>query len=125
MFSRVGEQNEKVISKPNKKTRHYNSTESKDRIKKAAIWTFSRNGFKGIMVRTIAKRAKVNIAMIDRYFGGKNELFEVLMREFANAHKFRPLPYAPQKSLKEEVRLFLAFRTSEVAQDVPFARMLL
>lgn len=121
----MSEQNEKVISKPNKKTRPYNSTESKDRIKKAAIWTFSRNGFKGTTVRTIAKRAKVNIAMIDRYFGGKNELFEVLMRDFVDAHKSRELPYPPQKNLKEEIRLFLSFRTNEVAQDVPFARMLL
>lgn len=40
---------------------------------------FAENGFEGTSIRTIAKEAEINIAMISYYFGSKEKLLEALI----------------------------------------------
>lgn len=48
---------------------------TQDRLLNAARRQFSLNGFERTTVRDIAAEAGVNVALISRYFGGKEELF--------------------------------------------------
>ncbi|MGA9639729.1 TetR/AcrR family transcriptional regulator [Flavobacterium sp.] len=40
---------------------------------------FAENGFDGTSIRTIAKEAKINVAMVSYYFGSKEKLLEALI----------------------------------------------
>ena len=40
---------------------------------------FADNGFEGTSIRTIAKEAKINVAMVSYYFGSKDKLLEALI----------------------------------------------
>lgn len=40
---------------------------------------FADNGFEGTSIRTIAKEAKINVAMVSYYFGSKEKLLEALI----------------------------------------------
>lgn len=40
---------------------------------------FAENGFEGTSIRTIAKKAEINIAMVSYYFGSKDKLLEALI----------------------------------------------
>jgi AcrR family transcriptional regulator len=51
----------------------------KDQILAAAEVLFSEHGYEGTSVRMLAKEAKVNIAMINYYFGSKENLFSELV----------------------------------------------
>jgi AcrR family transcriptional regulator len=48
---------------------------TQDRLLNAARRQFALNGFERTTVRDIAAEAGVNVALISRYFGGKEELF--------------------------------------------------
>ncbi|MDN3596632.1 TetR family transcriptional regulator [Zunongwangia endophytica] len=54
-------------------------SEKQLQILKIAEELFSKNGFDGTSVRTIAKMANINIAMISYYFGSKEKLLETLV----------------------------------------------
>jgi AcrR family transcriptional regulator len=53
--------------------------EKQTEILLAAERLFAEEGFDGASIRTIAKEAKVNIAMISYYFGSKEKLLEALI----------------------------------------------
>lgn len=40
---------------------------------------FAENGFEGTSIRTIAKEAEINVAMVSYYFGSKEKLLEALI----------------------------------------------
>jgi len=48
---------------------------------------FSEYGFEGTSVRDLARKAKVNIAMISYYFGSKEQLMKVLIQNRAGAFR--------------------------------------
>lgn len=48
---------------------------TRERLVAAARMMFSRQGYEGTTVREIAAEAGVNPALINRYFGGKEQLF--------------------------------------------------
>ncbi|WP_172122259.1 MULTISPECIES: TetR family transcriptional regulator [unclassified Devosia] len=52
-----------------------NSEATQERLLDAARRHFAVNGFERTTVRDIAAEAGVNVALISRYFGGKDELF--------------------------------------------------
>lgn len=52
-----------------------NSEATQNRLLDAARRQFALNGFERTTVREIAAEAGVNVALISRYFGGKEELF--------------------------------------------------
>ena len=51
---------------------------ARDRILEAALDCFGERGLTGTTVRDIAGRAKVNVAAISYYFGGKDELYRAV-----------------------------------------------
>ncbi|RQD75030.1 MAG: TetR/AcrR family transcriptional regulator, partial [Candidatus Syntrophonatronum acetioxidans] len=55
--------------------------DTKIRILEAAEKVFSEKGFDGSRVDEIARRAKVNKALLYYYFSSKKNLFEVLIKE--------------------------------------------
>ncbi len=53
---------------------------SAERIRRAALAEFSTQGFSGARVERIARRAKVNKAMIFYHFGSKRGLFQTVLQ---------------------------------------------
>lgn len=51
------------------------STDKKQHIIDTAIPLFAEKGFEGCSIRDLASRAEVNVAMINYYFGSKDNLF--------------------------------------------------
>lgn len=51
------------------------STDKKQHIIDTAIPLFAEKGFEGCSIRDLAARAEVNVAMINYYFGSKDNLF--------------------------------------------------
>jgi len=56
-----------------------NSTATKQRILEAGLLCFAQGGFAGTTTRTIAKAADVSLPLLQRYFGGKQGLFDAVM----------------------------------------------
>jgi AcrR family transcriptional regulator len=59
----------------------YTIPEPKSRIFSAASLLFVNKGYEAVGVREIAKEAKVNIAMINYYFGGKVGILKAILEE--------------------------------------------
>jgi AcrR family transcriptional regulator len=49
--------------------------EKKDQILDVAEALFSKHGFDGVSIRSLAKQANINIAMVSYYFGSKENLY--------------------------------------------------
>ena len=64
-----------------KKTKLKKSDATRERILKAAIKEFSRNGFNGARVDLIAEKARINKERLYAYFGGKPGLYKASMRK--------------------------------------------
>ena len=59
------------------------SDQKKQHIIQTAITLFAEKGYEGTTIRDLAKRAKVNVAMVNYYFGSKEKLFEALVESRA------------------------------------------
>lgn len=82
---------------------------TKSRILAAAKTEFARLGLGGARVDEIAERAKTNKRMIYHYFGGKEDLFQVVLEEayldIRNAEQELDLDHlAPREALETLVR---------------------
>jgi AcrR family transcriptional regulator len=60
------------------KSRAQKSFETRERILDVAEQEFSRHGFDGVTLRTVAKRAKVDTALLHYYFESKKGLFDAV-----------------------------------------------
>ncbi|MBU3744939.1 MAG: TetR/AcrR family transcriptional regulator [Sediminibacterium sp.] len=60
------------------------SDQKKQDIIQAAIQLFAEKGYEGTSIRDLAKRAQVNVAMVNYYFGSKEKLFEALVASRAS-----------------------------------------
>lgn len=56
---------------------------NKERLFKAAATLFSQRGFDAVSTRDLCTKARVNVAAISYYFGGKEGLFLQVFREYA------------------------------------------
>ncbi len=68
-----------------KKAYPRNSEKTRDRILKAAISLFSHASYDKVRSRDIAQLAGVDVALINRYFGSKKELFIAVLEFFAHS----------------------------------------
>jgi AcrR family transcriptional regulator len=66
-------------------------SDCRKRLIAAATPLFARNGLHGVNVRSLAKAAGVNLAMISYYFGGKDGLYAAVLEE-----QFASLNYVAQ-----------------------------
>ncbi len=103
----------------NKKCPGWKSEATKDKIRIAAMEIFSKKGFAETSTRMIAKKAKTNIALISRYFGGKEELFRDIVQKRTEDLVRGELDYPAQNSLRKEAEEFIGsmFRNLEVNLD--------
>jgi AcrR family transcriptional regulator len=83
----------------------FDSEKTKEQILEAAIELFAKEGFAGAHVAEIADRAGVNVALIYRYFGSKEQLLEAVIESFIQADQAQrdkvfakdPLPTSPEQ----------------------------
>ncbi|WP_017726563.1 forespore capture DNA-binding protein RefZ [Halalkalibacterium ligniniphilum] len=59
---------------------------TKEKVLQAAIALFNVQGYHGTSVRHIAEKAKVNVALVSYYFGGKQGLLEQLVVQFLEGY---------------------------------------
>ncbi|GAF64298.1 putative transcriptional regulator [Bacillus sp. TS-2] len=62
------------------------SSATKEKMLDAAMTLFHVQGYDGTTIRHIAEKAKVNVALVSYYFGGKKGLFEELMVRFLEGY---------------------------------------
>jgi Transcriptional regulator len=67
------------------KERMANMTNPKLRILETAEELFAAKGFDGVTVRDIAEHAQVNVAMINYYFGNKDDLYLGIVESYLEA----------------------------------------
>ncbi len=79
---------------PKDRGRHPRGEESRQRLIEAALDVFGRLGFEGASTRLLAKKAKVNLAAIPYYFGGKEGLYRAVVAHIAAVIAERQLPLA-------------------------------
>lgn len=79
---------------------------SRDRLLKAAVEVFAERGFRDATVREICAQAEANVASVNYYFGGKENLYsEALSFAFRQADQRYPLDEARDPSRPAEARL--------------------
>lgn len=86
-----------------------NNTESTElKIKSAAKDVFLKKGFKGCTTREIAKKAGMNVALVNYYFRSKEQLFQVVfntvMEEFLTG---MVEVFSAKIALKEKVEILI------------------
>ena len=98
---------------------------TEERLLLAAEQVFSKHGFKGATTRMIAKKADINLALINRYFDGKyGLLIKVIERKHIEMNA-TILPYAPKKTAREECLAFALHRVSICFKDINFFRIVI
>jgi AcrR family transcriptional regulator len=99
-------------------------TERGERILNAAEKLFALHGYDGVTLRTLANSAEVDVALINYYFGPKQQLFDTVFARRAqilNEERLQALELAEQQaapnpiSVEKIIEAFL--RPLEVAQE--------
>src|SRR6478736_7590694 len=90
------------------------ATVSPDQILDAAALEFSERGYAGARVDRIARRARVNKAMLYYHFGSKQALYRTLLRNTFGAiasqlQRIAELPLPPARKLDAAVAALAAF----------------
>lgn len=92
---------------------------------RAAEQLFAEHGFDGATTRMIAQKADVNIALINRYFEGKEGLFLSIIKERSHLHINDFAASIPQKTLTDECKQFLAIRFKRHRADARLFKMVM
>lgn len=103
----------------NKKEPGWKSEATKAKIRRAALEVFAKKGFAESSTRMIASKAGTNLALISRYFGGKEQLFRDIVRKKTEDLVRGELDYPAQDSIRKEVEEFIGsiFRSLEANLD--------
>jgi AcrR family transcriptional regulator len=100
------------------------SASSRDRILAAARELFAARGFKGTTTAAIARRARLNEALIFRHFPGKKHLFTAILREKLEDEKLvRIIDAAECRDISVEEALRLVATRFAEAFDPVFLRL--
>lgn len=67
---------------PDPRERQRDAERTRQRIVDAALAEFAEKGFAGARIRSIAERAGVNSQLISYYFGGKEGLYQEILRRW-------------------------------------------
>ncbi len=84
---------------------------------------FSKRGYHGASVAEIARSARANVSLINRYFGGKEGLFLALVEGVIAEKQSGKLTYPPYPVLADEVLAYLKFRYREDKKLRDFMRL--
>lgn len=98
---------------------------TEERLIRAAEQLFAEHGFNGATTRMIAQKADVNIALINRYFDGKEGLFLRIIKDRSHLHinEFANSPV--QKTLTDECKQFLSIRFKRHRTDSRLFKMVM
>lgn len=97
--------------------------DTRERLLKAALDIFAKQGYDAATTRGIAKKAGVNESLIHRYFESKFGLFTALTKQFRENMLSQFLSYERSESLQEELSRFLKFRLQYSRKDKKFFRL--
>lgn len=98
---------------------------TEQRLLDAALTEFSAAGFHGTSVKTISESSGVNVALINRYFGGKDGLLVAIVERFIDEKQRGDLPYPPQKTLRSEIAEYLKHRYLNDMEHKAFIRLVI
>lgn len=65
----------------NGKTNKARGEETREKLVEVGLQLFAMNGFNGVSMRSLASEAEVNLATVGYHFGGKQGLYEAVIRE--------------------------------------------
>ena len=94
-----------MTEKKKKEIKKETEKEAKDRIFDAAKSLFARKGYAAVSVREIAKKAKVNISMLNYYYGGKLGILREVLSRFYEKYFDAILNVDIKRLSKEELIL--------------------
>jgi len=102
------------------------STDTRERILRAALETFSELGFDGATTRAIATRADVNLGLLQYHFGGKQKLWQAAVEvAFADLRGSRAGPEAAETLDDREALSALIHRlVAFVSSNPEFVRIM-
>ena len=81
------------------------ASDSRERILRAALTSFSENGFDGATTREIAQRANVNLGLIKYYFDSKEKLWrEAVDRAFQSLRTALEVDLAASEDASDDAR---------------------
>lgn len=106
----------------NQKRKRYDSEDSKRRLILAGINIFSKEGYDAATTKRIAEVARVNEALIHRYFKNKLGLFFAILREFHERLSVH-LSYPEGKTLEEEIANLFEYRMVFYKENKKFLRI--
>jgi AcrR family transcriptional regulator len=89
-----------------KKTRKNDSSGTKEQLIIAATEIFAKKGYAASTTRMISKEAGLNVALISRYFGSKEQLFMTLVELELERMIDQDLTYPPQPTLEQELKKY-------------------
>lgn len=104
-------------------------TDPKTRILDAAIELFAQKGYSATGMRELARRADVNLAMINYHFGSKQKLLEAVFDVFFERHSnavqtVLQLDGTPEQRIRSAIRrLITLFRERPDLVRVAFAEL--
>jgi AcrR family transcriptional regulator len=86
---------------------------AEEKIKKAALKLFTKNGYAATRTRDISKEAGINLALLNYYYRSKEKLFELVMTEILQ-NFFRGITQIfndEKTSLQEKMKIFVSSYT--------------
>ena len=97
--------------------------ESRERILRAALLLFARQGYEATPIRAIAKEARISQGLMYNYFAGKDELLRAIFsRSMADARKaFVPAPV--EAPAADRVEALIRGSLALVGRNVEFWRL--
>lgn len=105
------------------------TAKSRNTIIQVAKTLFGEKGFNDTSVREIAKRGKVNVAMIAYYFGCKEKLYESVLQEFAHEkyQDIRVILTSPQneEDFKNKIQQLIAKMMTNYSEDAALLKILI
>ena len=112
---------------PAAQARHSDDPSTRDRILEAALACFSELGFEGATTREIARRAGVNLGLINYYFEGKEQLWrEAVERAFERLGEGMAGALQEAGSFADRRRMAMLIRryVRWIARNPEFVRMM-
>ena len=98
--------------------RKYDADETRARLVVAAQQAFTKAKYEDVSVRDIASAASANVALVNRYFGGKQGLFEASFADFPGDSPFEAVPITQWPAMLADMMV------GKVGSDVRFDPLL-
>ncbi len=104
--------------------RQYNREDTEKRTMKAALKIFAKKGYENTTTRMIAEKAKINLSLISRYFGGKEGLLKAIIESELQQLSAGGLNYTAQKDLANEIEKYFDTIFSEIYQKLDVIKLI-